>query len=191
LCTNFLCQLSETVSHLRVSWFLLRFLFPFLLALLSYSHGSTPTQLLHSHIYLKMPQIANSVLSQDSLVLVTVRSYFLQSSSSTNADGSPSLDLRQGANGYIGSHIVEQLLTFGFRVRGAVRSASKVSGLEKRWESKFPGKFEVVEVPDFAVNGAYDEAAKSALSLGTRSFHALTELMSIQASTLSLTSPHP
>ncbi|GAA5826609.1 hypothetical protein JCM5353_004988 [Sporobolomyces roseus] len=83
-----------------------------------------------------MPQIAKSVLPQDSLVLVT------------------------GANGYIGSHIVEQLLAFGFRVRGAVRSASKVSGLQERWESKFPGKFEVVEVPDFAVDGAYDEAAK-------------------------------
>jgi nucleoside-diphosphate-sugar epimerase len=51
-----------------------------------------------------------------------------------------------GANGYIGSHIVDVLLSLGYIVRGTVR-------VEKPWlnelfDSKYgPGRFETVIVP--------------------------------------------
>lgn len=33
-----------------------------------------------------------------------------------------------GANGYIGSHVVDQLLAAGYRVRGTARDAKKLHG---------------------------------------------------------------
>ncbi|KAJ5281546.1 hypothetical protein N7478_006918 [Penicillium angulare] len=58
----------------------------------------------------------------------------------------PSWILVTGANGYIGSHIVDQLLTLGLRVRGTVRNDKP--WLDHFFQSKYgPGKFESVVVP--------------------------------------------
>lgn len=64
-----------------------------------------------------------------------------------------------GANGYIGSHVVDVLLEQGYKVRGTVRN-------EKPWLNKLfderhgRGKFETVIVPSLNAPGAYDEAVK-------------------------------
>jgi nucleoside-diphosphate-sugar epimerase len=72
-----------------------------------------------------------------------------------------SIVLVTGVNGYIGSHVADQLMEAGYRVRGTTRSASKVQDLGALWEKKFgPGRFEVAIVKDMSHEGAFDEAVK-------------------------------
>jgi nucleoside-diphosphate-sugar epimerase len=62
-----------------------------------------------------------------------------------------------GANGLIGSHIVDQLLMLGYNVRGAVRDVVKAQWLKEYFDRKYgDAKFEMVEVPDITVEGCYD-----------------------------------
>ncbi|EGE80807.1 aldehyde reductase II [Blastomyces dermatitidis ATCC 18188] len=77
-----------------------------------------------------------------------------------------SLVLVTGANGYIASHVIDQLLQANFRVRGTVRKLTRGLWLNDHFTSKYgPGKFELVEVPDMAVAHAYDDAVKGASGL--------------------------
>lgn len=70
-----------------------------------------------------------------------------------------------GANGYIASHIVDQFLQHGYRVRGTVRNPKKSAWLVPHFEKKYgAGKFELHVVPDMQVDGAYDEAIKGEYS---------------------------
>jgi len=72
-----------------------------------------------------------------------------------------SLVLITGVNGYIASHVADQLLEAGYRVRGTTRSLSKVESLAKYWEGKFgKGRVEFVEVKDMSHDGAFDESFK-------------------------------
>ncbi|GAA6016844.1 hypothetical protein JCM11491_001825 [Sporobolomyces phaffii] len=81
-----------------------------------------------------MTTIDNAVLPKGSLILVT------------------------GANGFIASHVVEQLLARGYKVRGTTRSAPKLDNLRQKWDAQYPGQFAVAEVPDITAKGAYDAA---------------------------------
>lgn len=68
-----------------------------------------------------------------------------------------------GANGNIGSHIADQLLHYGYRVRAAVRNAERSQWLQDLLDARYgPGRVELVEVPDMAPRGAYDGAAAGA-----------------------------
>lgn len=73
-----------------------------------------------------------------------------------------SLNLVTGANGYIGAHVVQQFLQRGYKVRGTVRSLAKAQWLVTDLFAKeaSAGRFELVEVPDMAREGAYDEAMR-------------------------------
>ncbi|KAK3365605.1 hypothetical protein B0T24DRAFT_682697 [Lasiosphaeria ovina] len=77
-----------------------------------------------------------------------------------------SLILVTGANGLIASHAADQLLAAGYRVRGAVRSAAKSSYLTELFAARHgqhpqsPRLFELVEVPDVTVPGAWDAAVR-------------------------------
>lgn len=72
-----------------------------------------------------------------------------------------SIVLVTGFNGYIGSHIADQLLKAGYRVRGTTRDASKAKNLVDQWEQQYGiNKVEVVIVPNMAADGAFDEAVK-------------------------------
>ena len=66
-----------------------------------------------------------------------------------------------GATGYIGSHVVEELLAAGYKVRGTSRTKEKAAYLTDLMDKKF-GKdnLEIVEVPDMIADDAYTDAVK-------------------------------
>ncbi|OLN85833.1 Aldehyde reductase 2-like protein 8 [Colletotrichum chlorophyti] len=68
-----------------------------------------------------------------------------------------------GANGYIASHIADQFIRNGYRVRGTVRNPKESAWLIPHFENAYgKGKFELHVVPDMQVDGAYDEVVKGA-----------------------------
>ncbi|KAH6954479.1 hypothetical protein DER45DRAFT_632868 [Fusarium avenaceum] len=68
-----------------------------------------------------------------------------------------------GANGYMGVETCEKLLQAGFYVRGTVRDVKKHGPwMHKLFEKSWPGVFELVSVPDFEADGAFDEAFRGA-----------------------------
>ena len=84
-----------------------------------------------------------------------------------NFDGKPpviphgSIVLVTGANGFIGSHVADQLIQAGYLVRGTSRDTDKTAWITELFDKKYgKGKFEAVEVKDMAESGAFDEACK-------------------------------
>ena len=66
-----------------------------------------------------------------------------------------------GATGFIGSHVAEQLIIAGYRVRGTTRNAQKGVWLQQYFNEKHgAGKFELREVRDMAAPDAFDEVVK-------------------------------
>jgi nucleoside-diphosphate-sugar epimerase len=71
------------------------------------------------------------------------------------------LVLISGVNGYIASRTAETFLKAGYSVRGTVRSLSSGKALQDVLsEYATSGKFELVEVPDITIDGAFDKAVK-------------------------------
>ncbi|KZL85222.1 nad dependent epimerase dehydratase [Colletotrichum incanum] len=63
-----------------------------------------------------------------------------------------------GINGYLGSHVADQFLKYGYNVRGTVRDVNKSDWLCSLFEGKYgKGRFELLAIPDISVEGAYDE----------------------------------
>lgn len=74
-----------------------------------------------------------------------------------------SLVLVTGINSFLGSNIADLLLSLSYRVRGTVRSLSKVASLRAAWEKKHgPGRIEFVVVEDMTVEGCFEDAVKGA-----------------------------
>lgn len=70
-----------------------------------------------------------------------------------------SLVVVSGVNGFIASHVADQLLQAGYRVRGTVRSLRRASWVEPYFANRYGSdKIEVVEVPDMGSASAFDEA---------------------------------
>ncbi|KAK4185668.1 hypothetical protein QBC35DRAFT_516758 [Podospora australis] len=69
-----------------------------------------------------------------------------------------------GVTGYIGARTAEAQLEAGVFVRGTSRdiSTSRVRALIEHFGKRFPGKFEVIQVPDITVPGAFDDVVKDA-----------------------------
>ena len=66
-----------------------------------------------------------------------------------------------GANGFLGSHICDQLLLAGYRVRGTVRNTEKQAWLVEYFDKKYgKGNFELAQVSDFTADGCLDKAVK-------------------------------
>ncbi|OAA66939.1 NAD dependent epimerase/dehydratase [Niveomyces insectorum RCEF 264] len=66
-----------------------------------------------------------------------------------------------GVNGFIGSHVANQFVHYGYKVRGTVRDTAKNAWISTYFDKTYgPGNFELVSVPDMTVEGAYAEAAK-------------------------------
>ncbi|EEU37848.1 uncharacterized protein NECHADRAFT_54734 [Fusarium vanettenii 77-13-4] len=66
-----------------------------------------------------------------------------------------------GANGLLGSHIADQFLEYGYKVRGTVRDTEKNAWLQALFDKKYgKGNFELFKVADLTAEGAFDEAVK-------------------------------
>lgn len=80
-----------------------------------------------------------------------------------------------GVNGYIASHVANQLLELGYRVRGTVRSMEKNKWVQERFDRIYGrDKFELFHVPDLSVAGAFDQAAKGRQRMSWEIMHRLT-----------------
>ena len=67
------------------------------------------------------------------------------------------------ATGYIGTHIVEELLAAGSKVRGTSTTKDKAAYLTSLIDKKFgKGNLEVAEVPDMIADDAYADAVRGA-----------------------------
>lgn len=85
------------------------------------------------------------------------------SSSTELAVPSGALVLVTGANGFIASHVVDQLLLAGYRVRGTVRSIERAGWMTDFFKERYGrDKFELTEVKEMADAGAFDDAVKGA-----------------------------
>lgn len=74
---------------------------------------------------------------------------------------SKELVLISGVNGYIAARVAESFLVAGYAVRGTVRNFSSADGMKKVFaERGLAGNFEVVEVKDITVDGAFDAAVE-------------------------------
>jgi NAD(P)-dependent dehydrogenase (short-subunit alcohol dehydrogenase family) len=73
-----------------------------------------------------------------------------------------------GINGYIGSHIGDQLLGAGYKVCGAVRSLERAKWLFDLFEPYGKENFKLIEIPDMTAEGALDNAVKGELPKSTR-----------------------
>lgn len=72
-----------------------------------------------------------------------------------------SLVLVTGVSGYIGSHVADQLLAYGYRVRGTVRDVQKAAWTNEFFAGNYgEGHFESIVVPDMAQEDAFEEAVK-------------------------------
>lgn len=73
--------------------------------------------------------------------------------------------LLTGANGFIASHILSQLLSSPAQhsVRAVVRSQSKVEDVKSLFPSASSKQLDFAIVPDMTKVGAFDEALKSEL----------------------------
>jgi nucleoside-diphosphate-sugar epimerase len=68
--------------------------------------------------------------------------------------------LLTGANGFVGSHILDQLLAQGFSVRSIVRSQAKAQQVLSDFPN-FGSRLDFGIVPDITAPGAFDEVVKS------------------------------
>jgi nucleoside-diphosphate-sugar epimerase len=83
------------------------------------------------------PQVENPLLAPGALILVTA------------------------GNGYLGSHIVDQCLTYGYSVRTTVRSLERSAWMKRDFSKRHPNaSLEVVEVPDLSQPECYNAALR-------------------------------
>lgn len=62
-----------------------------------------------------------------------------------------------GSTGFIGAHVVDNLLARGYRVRGATRSAQKGEQM-KAARPQYASKLDFVVIEDFTKTGVFDSA---------------------------------
>lgn len=71
------------------------------------------------------------------------------------------LVLLTGPNGFVGAHVLDELLKNNYRVRGTVRSLSKATFLQAKYSQACSNQdLTFVEIPDIQASGALDEAAQ-------------------------------
>lgn len=69
-----------------------------------------------------------------------------------------SLIVVSGVTGFIGSHVADQILAAGYKVRGTTRNAHNGAWVEVYFKNKYGSdNFELSEVPDMAAENAFDQ----------------------------------
>lgn len=67
-----------------------------------------------------------------------------------------------GANGFVASHVADQLLSAGYRVRGTTRDVERNQWLQDHFDNIYgANKFELFEVPNMVAVNAFHDAVKS------------------------------
>jgi|SRR5690242_13346775 len=73
-----------------------------------------------------------------------------------------------GCSGFIGSHVADQVLAAGYKVRGTSRNANKNRWLKEYFDIKYGGgKFELVSVPDLTAENAFEDAVTGTMNSTT------------------------
>jgi NADP-dependent 3-hydroxy acid dehydrogenase YdfG len=76
-----------------------------------------------------------------------------------------SLIVVTGCTGFIGSHVADQILAAGYRVRGTTRDSRKNAWATEYFGSKYgEGRFELVEVRDLTAADAFKGVVGGGLS---------------------------
>jgi nucleoside-diphosphate-sugar epimerase len=71
------------------------------------------------------------------------------------------LILITGVNGFIASHVANQCLAAGYRVRGTTRDTNKNAWISTFFSAKYgPGNFELVKVENMTDDGAFDQSVQ-------------------------------
>jgi nucleoside-diphosphate-sugar epimerase len=65
-----------------------------------------------------------------------------------------------GASGFIATHVIQNLLGRGYKVRGTVRNVSSTDSLFKEHFGSYldQDRLQIIKVPDFTADGAFDNA---------------------------------
>ena len=62
-----------------------------------------------------------------------------------------------GVSGFLGSHIADQVLAAGYKVRGTTRSVERTAWVADYFKEKYgPDSFELIEVPTMEADNAFD-----------------------------------
>jgi nucleoside-diphosphate-sugar epimerase len=66
-----------------------------------------------------------------------------------------------GVNGFMASHVANQFVQHGYKVRGTVRNPEKSAWLNVYFDKTYgKGHLELYSVTDMTIENAYDEAVK-------------------------------
>ncbi|KAK6221163.1 aldehyde reductase 2 [Colletotrichum tabaci] len=66
-----------------------------------------------------------------------------------------------GVNGFIGSHVANEFLRFGFKVRGTTRNPERNAWMRALFDKKYgSGQFDLVAVPNMVAPGAFSKAVE-------------------------------
>jgi nucleoside-diphosphate-sugar epimerase len=66
-----------------------------------------------------------------------------------------------GVNGFMASHVADQFVQHGYKVRGTVRNPEKSAWLHDYFDTTYgKGHLELYSVTDMTIENAYDEAVK-------------------------------
>lgn len=72
-----------------------------------------------------------------------------------------SVVLVTGANGYLGLHVADQLVSQGYKVLGTVRDEEKAAWTKEYFDKKYgAGQYNVAVVRDLGSEGSFDDLMK-------------------------------
>ncbi|KAJ4192384.1 hypothetical protein NW767_010608 [Fusarium falciforme] len=88
-----------------------------------------------------------------------------------------------GVSGLVGSHVADQALRVGFRVRGTARSTETNAWVKEHFQGRYGVEnFEQFEVPDMVAKGVFENVVADQITSISSVVDLLTNLVQHQAS---------